>query len=86
MSEQLTSRASPESWEDGGQGIEHGLGVQAGGQGLVLLCEGGQLAVPAVRQDTIDEGLELLTLLLVLAAVLLKRLQANRGGGMSLPD
>lgn len=68
---QLTSRASPESWEGGGQGVKHGLGVQAGGQGLVLWCEGGQLVSPALGQHTVDEGLELLTLLLVLATVLL---------------
>ena len=68
---QLTSRASPESWEGGGQGIEHGLGMQTGGQGLVLWGEGGQLISPAIRQHSVDEGLELLTLLLVLAAVLL---------------
>lgn len=67
----LTSRTSPEPWEGGGQGVQHGLGVQAGGQGLVLWGEGGQLISPAVRQHTVDEGLELLTLLLVLATVLL---------------
>jgi len=45
--------------------------VQTGGDALVLLCKGGKLIGPAVRQHSIDEGLELLTLLLVLAAVLL---------------
>lgn len=76
-SRQLTSRASPESWKGGGQGIEHGLGMQAGGQGFVLWSKGGQLISPAIGQHSIDEGLELLTLLLVLAAVLLQGLHTS---------
>ena len=63
--EPRTSRASPESRNDGGQGIQHGLGVQPGGNALVLGCEGGQFLVPAVWKGAVDEGLELLGLLRV---------------------
>ena len=49
---------------DGGrEGVEHGLGVQAGGQALVLGGEGGQGVLPAAGQVAADDGLVLAGLL-----------------------
>lgn len=38
------------TWKHVGEGVEHGLGVQSGGQGLVLGGECGQRILPASRQ------------------------------------
>mmetsp|Transcript_24993 Transcript_24993/g.54349 ORF Transcript_24993/g.54349 Transcript_24993/m.54349 type:complete len:229 (-) Transcript_24993:980-1666(-) len=62
-------RATNQTGQHGGQGIQHGLGVLAGGQGLVLGLEGRQGLLPALGQLAAGQGLELSPLLGVLGGV-----------------
>ena len=63
------SRASDETREGRGEGVEHRLRVLAGGEGLVLRLEGGEGLLPALRELAADESLVLCPLLGVLLGI-----------------
>ena len=58
-----------ETRDDAGEGVEHGLGVDAGGDTLVLRGEGRESLLPASRELTSHDGLELGGIFGVLALV-----------------
>ena len=61
-----TGRGKVQTWNDIGEGVEHGLGVQAGGQGLVLRGECGQGILPTRRELSSQDRVQLGGLLCLL--------------------